>query len=139
MKKLITIFILFFSPSLHSEILLFGGNNHDEFLGCLDCNRFDSDSICNKFGTYGSRFSSDSIFNRFGTYGSRFDSSSPWNRFSSSNSVPVAVDRQGTFYGYFTINRFRTDAINIAGQLNNIYENADGDLEIVQENLCSIF
>ena len=139
MKKLIIIFILFFSSSLHSEILLFGGNNHDEFLGCLDCNRLDSDSICNKFGTYGSLFSSDSIFNRFGTYGSRFNSSSPWNRFSSSNSVPVAVDRQGASYGYFTINRFRTDAINIAGQLKDIYENADGDLEKVREGLCSIF
>ena len=138
MKKLFIIFI-FFSSSLHSEILLYGRNNHDKFLGCLDCNWSDSDSICNKFGKYGSQFSDDSIFNEFGVYGNRFNSSSPWNKYSSSDLVPIAVYRQGEFYGFFTINRFRTDAINITRQLKDIYEDAEGSLEKVRERLCRVF
>ena len=59
--------------------------------------------------------------------------------FPEIDSFPVAVDRQGASYGYFTINRFRSDAINIAGQLKDIYENADVDLETVREDLCSMF
>lgn len=84
--------------------LLFGGDNHDKFLGCLNCNQFDPNSIWNEFGTYGSEFSSDSIWDEFGTYGSEFSSYSPWDEFS--NSGPVIVDSQGNYYGKFTINEF---------------------------------
>jgi len=47
------------------ELLLFGGDNHKTFLGCLNCDRFDSRSVCNGFGDHGSHFSSESIWNRF--------------------------------------------------------------------------
>jgi hypothetical protein len=43
-----------------------------QFLGVINDNSFDSDSIANRFGTYGSPFSSHSIWNDFGTYGSSF-------------------------------------------------------------------
>lgn len=120
------------------ELLLFGGRGHDVFLGCLNCNEFNSDSICNEFGA-GNSFNSDSIFNEFGGFGSEFSSSSPWNEFSSSNDLPVLVDRNGKFYGYFTINEFRTDAVSFVSDLAKIYKMANGDLEEVQDILCNYF
>jgi hypothetical protein len=43
-----------------------------QYLGRLNGNRFDPDSVANPFGRYGSRFSEDSINNEFGRWGSRF-------------------------------------------------------------------
>jgi hypothetical protein len=88
--------------------LLFGGPNNSGsvFIGCLNCGRFDSSSVCNQFGDFGSRFATNSIWNRFGDYGSRFSDTSPWNKFASS--APKVVDAAGRFYGYFTSNRFLT-------------------------------
>ena len=121
------------------EFLIFGGSDHDEFLGCLNCSEYNPDSICNGFGPYGNEFSSQGMFNEFAGFGNEFSSSSPWNTYSSSNSVPVLVDKEGTFYGYFTINRYRSDAVDFADDLRKIYEDADGDLEVVRKNLCRLF
>ena len=50
MKKIQLILLLFFafSTNANAELLLFGGYGHDNFLGCYDCSKYDSDSICNK-------------------------------------------------------------------------------------------
>ena len=42
------------------------------FLGTLNSNRFDPDSVSNPYGRYGSPYSSKSINNPYGKYGSRF-------------------------------------------------------------------
>ena len=120
------------------ELLLYGGEDHDEFLGCLNCSEYDSDSICNEYGK-GSEYNSDSIFNEYGTYGSEYSSSSPWNEYTSSDSVPVLVDLSGNFYGYFTINRYRSKAIDFADDLADLFETVDGDLELVRESICKWF
>ena len=133
MKTILTLFVLFFSSSVMAQINLYSDG---EFIGCLDCGKYSSDSICNKYGSYGSKYSSDSIFNKYGSYGSKYSSSSPWNKYSSSNDVPKAVDAQGNFYGYFTINKYRSNTMSISRDLSEIYENADGDLEVVREILC---
>jgi hypothetical protein len=79
------------------------------------------------------------MWNEFSSpYGNEYSSSSPWNEYSSSNSVPVLVDRQGNFYGYFTINQYRSDAVEFAGQLNQIFRRNDGDVEKVRKTLCDI-
>ena len=86
-----------------AELLIFGGQSNDVFLGCLTCNRFDRASVLNTNGPHGSRFATDSIWNRFGDYGGRFGTYSPCNRFGTN--PPAVVDRQGNFYGYLTISR----------------------------------
>ena len=43
-----------------SPLLLFGGTNHRTFLGCLNCSKHDSVSVCNKYGNFGSKYNSDS-------------------------------------------------------------------------------
>ena len=117
-------------------LLLFGDKDHDVFLGCLDCSRFESSSVCNRFGEFGSRFNAKSIWNRFGNYGSRFSTKSPWNKFAAD--PPVVVDRAGGFYGYFTANKFHNQRIN--GQfflefLNNVDE-VNNDLEKARDLFC---
>ena len=39
-----------------------------KYLGNLNSNQFDPNSVSNQFGRYGSQFSPDSINNQFGTY-----------------------------------------------------------------------
>ena len=131
-------FGIYSSSSYAEEFLLFGGNNHDEFIGCLICNEFSSDSVCNGFGAYGNEFGSN-MWNEFSSpYGNEFSRSSPWNEFSSSNSVPVLVDRKGNFYGYFTINDTRNDAVEFASEMRKIFDYYDGNLEEVRKAICDM-
>lgn len=93
---------LSFGQTLH----LYGGDNNKQYLGCLNCNNYDSDSIWNEYGNYGSSYNSNSIWNEYGTYGSEYNSYSPWNEYSSL--PPVVVDKEGNFYGYFTVNAYKS-------------------------------
>ncbi|MBC6402906.1 MAG: hypothetical protein GDA39_02930 [Hyphomonadaceae bacterium] len=126
-------------PASARELLIYGGAGHDDFLGCLTCGEFDPDSVCNRFGSYGNKFSSSGIWNRFSGYGNEFSSSSPWNRFASGNSIPILVDRDGGFHGYFTTNEYRSRAVRFASDMKRWYEEADGDLEKVRLKLCQAF
>lgn len=100
---LFTVFsISCFSQTLH----IYGGQNHEEYLGCLNCNNYDKNSIWNEYGTYGSSYNSNSIWNEYGTYGSEYNANSPWNSYGSN--PPVIVDKDGGFYGYFTVNENNT-------------------------------
>lgn len=42
------------------------------YLGNLNSNKFDPNSISNEFGRYGSKFSPDSVNNQFGKYGNPY-------------------------------------------------------------------
>lgn len=61
-------------------LLLFGDADHKTFLGCLNCSKYDSGSVCNKYGEQGSKYNSDSIWNPYGDFGSKYSSDSPWNQ-----------------------------------------------------------
>jgi hypothetical protein len=93
------------------QLLLFGGEDHHIFLGCLNCPQSDSRSICDQFGEYGSESNGDSIWSQFGNFGSSFASDSPWNQFSTSG--PMIVDESGRSYGRFTSNRSAPDRTQI--------------------------
>jgi len=107
------------------SLYLYGGANNSVYLGCLTCNQFHAESVCNSFGTYGSVFSSSSIWNQFGTYGSSFQSYSPWNSFSSSG--PLIVGSNGLYYGYFTTNAFKANRTTTQSFLNilNFYSSTN--------------
>ena len=65
MRYIAIIFILISSSVNAAEaLLLFGGKNHDEFIGCLNCGKYDDGSVCNKYGDYGSKYSDKSIWNK---------------------------------------------------------------------------
>jgi len=65
----------------------------NQFLGFVNDNPFDSDSVCNRFGDYGSKFSATSIWNKFGTYGSGFGNLSAFDQFAST--PPILYDDIG--------------------------------------------
>jgi hypothetical protein len=79
------------------------------YLGKVSSNQFESESICNEFGTYGSEFASKSVRNEFGTYGSPFASQSAYNEFTST---PPRIIYQGGVVGYLTKNEFLRGALD---------------------------
>lgn len=98
------LFVSGFSLAISPALLLYGGENHKVFLGCLNSSKYDESSIWNKYGEYGSKYSSKSIWNKYDTYGSKYDSMSPWNKYSSEG--PIIVDKEGNSYGNFTCNKY---------------------------------
>ena len=38
------------TAAVAQDILIFGGDDHREFLGCLNCDRYSSDSVHNPYG-----------------------------------------------------------------------------------------
>ena len=56
----------------------------DTFLGSLNPNRLDKNSIFNTFGQYGNKFSQTCIFNKYSVYGTRFSPLSPFNKFTTT-------------------------------------------------------
>lgn len=59
-----------------------------KFLGKLT-NKFDPDSIFNKYGDYGSKYSTESIWNKYGDYGSLYGANSAFNPYSSDPPMIV--------------------------------------------------
>jgi hypothetical protein len=82
------------------DILIFGGDDHKEFLGCLSCSEFDGQSVWNKFSSHGWE-NNFGTWNKFGQFKSEFSSYSACNKYASD--PPVIVDRKGNFYGRLTV------------------------------------
>lgn len=102
-KLLFVVIYLISSTSILGQTLhIYGGQGHDEYLGCLNCNSYDKNSIWNEYGIYGNNYSPKSIWNSYSKFGNDYNPYSPWNNYSSN--PPVIVDKDGTFYGYFTLN-----------------------------------
>lgn len=72
-----------------------------QFLGMLSSNRYQSDSVMNEYGTYGSKYSTTSIFNQYGRYGSPYASYSPFNPYTST---PPQIILRGQYIGVLTKN-----------------------------------
>ncbi len=88
--------------AVDGPLLLFGGRDHDEFLGCLNCYRSEAFSIWNEKSEHGDPAQANSIWNQNGPYGSRKSPLSPWN--PRASNPPLVVDRAGQLYGYLTLN-----------------------------------
>lgn len=101
------------------EITLYGQDKEKTYLGKITSNIYDSDSIFNTYGTYGSKFSDKSIYNEFGTFGSKFSIYSPFNKFAAN---PPIVYLGNEVLGYLTINETIADAITPINLLEIIKE-----------------
>jgi hypothetical protein len=91
-----------------TKLLLFGGQNRRTFLGCL-CSEYDTDSVFNKYGTYGNQYSSESIWNKYSDYGSRYSDMSVCNKYATN--PPIVVTADGQFVGYLTLDRYKAGAL----------------------------
>jgi hypothetical protein len=95
------------AAAVQDKLMLFGGEGHKTYLGCLDCSEYASDSVKNQYGTHGSPYSSESIFNHYGQFGSPYSSYSACNQYATD--PPVIVDGNGRYYGRLTLNTLRPD------------------------------
>ena len=99
--------IVFASNVFSQKILhIYGGKDHDVYLGCINCDKYNSASIWNAYGTYGSKYNSQSIWNKYGEYGGKYGTYTPFN--SYSNTPPIVVDKEGNSYGYLTTNKYKS-------------------------------
>lgn len=80
-----------------------------QFLGKLNPNKFDNDSIFNTYGPYGNKFSNTCIFNKFSDYGSQFSALSPYNQFAAT---PPKLFVNGQFVAYLTVNSMLTPRVH---------------------------
>lgn len=79
---------------------LYGQDSNHTYLGKLTTNKYDTDSISNEYGSYGSKYSQTSIFNSYSSFGSSYSQFSPFNKYASN--PPKIVDDNGTFVAYLT-------------------------------------
>lgn len=78
-----------------------------QYLGYITHDSYDSESIINDYGLYGSSYSATSIRNDFSLYGSSFGIHSAYNDFSFS--PPIIYSRNGSYFepeAYLTKNHF---------------------------------
>lgn len=136
MRSAIVAFLLAFSMSsaFAQALLLFDDQTGREFVGCLNCNRYDAVAVCNKYGEYGSKYQSGSIWNKYGTFGSKYQSESPWNKYGTGLRI---VDNDGNFYGNFSVGYAgRASGIPLVRAIAEAYESLDGDLDALRDAVC---
>ena len=106
MKIYLTLFLIVAFTTITSgqSLLIFGGKNHDIYLGCLNCDKYEDKSIWNAYGDFGSKYNDKCIWNKYGDYGGAYSDFSPFNKYASN--PPVLVDKDGNFYGYFTADKY---------------------------------
>ena len=86
------------------KLMIFGGHDHQTYLGCLNCSEYATDSVFNQYGTNGSPYSATSIWNPYGDFGSRYSNEGTCNPYA--NDPPVVVDHDGRYYGRLTLNQY---------------------------------
>jgi hypothetical protein len=72
-------------------------------------NSYDSDSIFNSYGAYGSEYNSKSIWNEYGTFGSEYSQYSPFN---ASSSRPPMLIKNGQIIGYLSNNKYINNSVS---------------------------
>lgn len=83
------------------KLMIFGGQGHRTYLGCLSCSEYQTESVFNQYGTFGSAYGTQSIFNAYSAYGSPYSTYSACNAYASD--PPVIVDEEGRYYGRLTV------------------------------------
>ena len=82
-------------------LLLYGGQDHKTFLGCLNCADSNENSVMNGMGDYKWN-SSFGIWNNFGDFKSQFSEFSACN--ATATDAPIIVDESGNYYGRLSLN-----------------------------------
>ena len=88
-----------------------------QFLGKLNLNQYDLESISNIYGPHGSQYLSTSIKNKYSQYGSPYSSLSPYNQYSNT---PPTIYIKGSKYGYLTKNKYKSGTIFDPDSLNEL-------------------
>ncbi len=90
------------------KLYLYANDGTGTFLGNINLNKYDVDSIANTYGNYGSKYSQTSIFNTYGTYGGKYSNYSAFNEYATK--PPKILNEDGKFIGYLTANKYLQNA-----------------------------
>ncbi|MQT77936.1 hypothetical protein [Pseudomonas helleri] len=88
--------------------VLIAQDDKNTYLGKIN-NPYDSESIFNDYGTYGSEYNSDSIWNQYATFGSEYSIYSPHNSYTST---PPMIIKNKKVIGYLSANKAMTSSIS---------------------------
>jgi hypothetical protein len=80
-----------------------------DYIGNVNANQFDPNSIANPYGRYGSPFSPDSVNNPYGRYGSQFSPGGAANPYATTGT-PRIFSPDGTYLGRYSANEFYSDS-----------------------------
>lgn len=105
MRYFVLILLIISADLIYAQkIMLWGGEMHDVYLGCLNCTQYHTESVWNEEGVYGTKMNNLSIWSEFSDFGNEFTDMSPWNEYATN--PPMILDESGGFYGYFTRNMY---------------------------------
>ncbi len=82
------------------KLMLFGGIEHNAYLGCLSCYSTHRESIFNVAGPFSATTGNASLMSRDGLFGKSSGPYSPCSPYAQF--PPVMVDQTGKFWGYLT-------------------------------------
>lgn len=85
-------------------------NDEGEYLGRYSSNTYDSQSVSNPYGQYGSQYSSQSINNPYGQYGSPYSSKSVNNPYTTD--APKLYSQDGQYLGKVSSNPYDPESIS---------------------------
>lgn len=74
---------------------IFAQDSKNTFLGIISQSPYETESIMNPYGDYGSEYSSTSIFNTYSDFGSKYSDYSPANEYSNKPPLIITVDQNG--------------------------------------------
>ena len=94
-----------------------------QFLGKINDNIYDNDSLLNKYGPYGSQYSPTSIFSKYSEYGSQYGQYSLNNPYCS---VPPKLFINGNFSYYVSDNKLISNRISPEVFFYNLKNNISG-------------
>lgn len=101
LRKLCALALMAIVPSLLSAAT---------YIGNYNTNRYDSNSVNNPYGNYGSSYSSESVNNPYGQYGSQYSSQSATNPYT--NNAPKLYDQNGNYRGKLSANKYDPESIS---------------------------
>ncbi len=81
-----------------------------KYLGRVNKNKYDADSIANPFGRYGSKYSPDSVNNPYGKYGS------PYSPYSATNPYATEAPK------IYAPESYTTPQYELPGLLDNLWD-----------------
>lgn len=80
---------------------LIAQDSQNTYLGKI-VNSYQSDSIFNEYGTYGSEYNTGSIWNEYGTFGSEYNNYSATNAYTTT---PPMIIKNKQIIGYLSANK----------------------------------
>ena len=101
MKRYLSLAVVALMPSLLSAVT---------YIGNYNTNQYDTNSVNNPYGVYGSQYSSDSINNPYGQYGSKYSSNSASNPYATD--APKLYDQNGNYRGKLSANKYDPDSVS---------------------------